>query len=216
MSSGLVFVIIGLTWISIGIGLAVYMGRRGHNAFGWGILGAILGPFAVLLAAQAVGDEANRVGSVTRDAGIPGRGSIDVLVGVDGSPEAAGAADAAIEILGPSIRRLTLAAVVDFDRIGEHERELRRELDRQADRADDAICARRAASGPAGLPGRCGTVVLKGRADHALAEEAARDGYDLLVVGARGAGVSKALLGSVASRLAGSGKVPVLIAPSDH
>jgi nucleotide-binding universal stress UspA family protein len=213
MSTQTIVVVIGVIWVVIGLGIGVYMGRRGHTAFGWGVIGCVLGPLAIVLVAQAVADEPNRAGSLTRDGGIPGRGSIDVLVGVDGSPEAAGAARAALELLGPSIRRLTLAAVLDFDRLGEHERELRQMLDHEADRVDDAMCAHRA-TGDAAVPGRSGTALLTGRPDQALAEHAATEGYDLVVIGSRGAGLSKAVLGSVASRLAGSGKVPVLIAPS--
>jgi nucleotide-binding universal stress UspA family protein len=40
---------------------------------------------------------------------------------------------------------------------------------------------------------------------------AAEDGFGLLVVGARGAGISSVLLGSVATRLAARASVPVLI-----
>jgi nucleotide-binding universal stress UspA family protein len=40
---------------------------------------------------------------------------------------------------------------------------------------------------------------------------AAEDGYGLLVVGARGAGTSRVLLGSVATRLAAWASVPVLV-----
>jgi nucleotide-binding universal stress UspA family protein len=40
---------------------------------------------------------------------------------------------------------------------------------------------------------------------------AAEDGYGLLVIGTRGAGLSSALLGSVATRLAARASVPVLV-----
>jgi hypothetical protein len=40
---------------------------------------------------------------------------------------------------------------------------------------------------------------------------AAEDGYGLLVIGARGAGLSSVLLGSVATRLAARASVPVLV-----
>jgi nucleotide-binding universal stress UspA family protein len=40
---------------------------------------------------------------------------------------------------------------------------------------------------------------------------AAEDGYGLLVVGARGAGLASVLLGSVATRLAARASVPVLV-----
>jgi nucleotide-binding universal stress UspA family protein len=41
---------------------------------------------------------------------------------------------------------------------------------------------------------------------------AAEGGYDLLVVGGRGSGLSKVVLGSTATALAAQAKVPVLLA----
>lgn len=214
MSTQTIVIIVGVVWVTIGIGLAFYMGRRGHTAFGWGVMGCVLGPFALILAAQAIADEPSRSSARPIDGGIPGTGRIDVLVGVDGSPESAAAADAVVHLLGPSIGRLTLAAVGDYDRVGGRERELHKILDRQADRVEEAIRKRRLRDPEAQLPGRCGTLFLTGRPAEALCEEAAAQGYDLLVVGARGTGLAKAVLGSVSSQLAGRAKIPVMIAPS--
>jgi nucleotide-binding universal stress UspA family protein len=44
-----------------------------------------------------------------------------------------------------------------------------------------------------------------------LDQMAVEDGYGLVVVGARGAGLSTVLLGSVATRLAAQASVPVLV-----
>jgi nucleotide-binding universal stress UspA family protein len=52
---------------------------------------------------------------------------------------------------------------------------------------------------------------MAGRPATTLDTIAAEDGYDLLVVGARGAGLSSVLLGNVASRLAARASVPVLV-----
>jgi hypothetical protein len=38
------------TFVCIGFVLAIVMGRRGHSPFGWGVLGLVLGPIALLLA----------------------------------------------------------------------------------------------------------------------------------------------------------------------
>lgn len=48
-------VAIGAVWMGIGVVLAVVMGRRGHSSFGWLVLGAVLGPLAVVLAIDAWG-----------------------------------------------------------------------------------------------------------------------------------------------------------------
>jgi nucleotide-binding universal stress UspA family protein len=55
-------------------------------------------------------------------------------------------------------------------------------------------------------------VLVAGRPAQALARLAAEGGYDLLVVGSRGAGPSAVLLGSTATSLAAHAKVPVLVA----
>jgi len=53
---------------------------------------------------------------------------------------------------------------------------------------------------------------VSGSPADALGRLAEEGGYDLLAIGARGRGASKALLGSVATRLARGTGVPVFIA----
>ena len=55
-------------------------------------------------------------------------------------------------------------------------------------------------------------ILLPGQPAEALQRLAAEGGYDLLVVGGRGTGLSKVLLGSTATALAAQAKVPVLLA----
>jgi hypothetical protein len=43
--------------LTIGITLAVVMSRRGHSAFEWFLIGAVLGPFALPLAWGRIGSE---------------------------------------------------------------------------------------------------------------------------------------------------------------
>jgi nucleotide-binding universal stress UspA family protein len=54
-------------------------------------------------------------------------------------------------------------------------------------------------------------VLRSGQPAAILDRIAAEDGYALLVVGARGTGLSSVLLGSVATRLAARASVPVLV-----
>jgi Universal stress protein family len=56
-----------------------------------------------------------------------------------------------------------------------------------------------------------GLALMSGPPARTLDTIAAEDGYGLLVVGARGAGMSSVLLGSVATKLAARASVPVLI-----
>lgn len=191
--------VIAAGWLGIGVMLAIVMGRRGHNGFGWLVLGTLLGPLGLILAADARRHEeqlgaAPIVGS--HGPAVAGSGPVDVLVGYDGSPESAAAVDAAIEILGHRIGRLTVASVVPFGDIRDQERQAEAALRALADRS----------TGPA-----FGLEVLHGHPSTALVEYASQGGFALIVVGVRGKGISKSILGSAASELARDSKVPVLL-----
>ncbi len=144
--------------------------------------------------------------------GDPGGGPVDVLVGIDGSPESA-ATTTTLDLLGGRVGRLTLVAVTDLDDSSAGREEsvrLQGELEGQAEAVRAWLRER---DGPVQAKQ---TVVpelklMAGQPATTLDTVAAEDGYDLLVVGARGAGLSSVLLGSVASRLAARARVPVLV-----
>ena len=123
-------------WIGIGIGLllALVMGRHGHDPFAWWLLGTLLGPLALPLALSAERRQAERAQQL--HIGVPGRGPVDVLVGLDGLSQAGAALLTVLDLLGPQLGRLTLATVVDLDASVEHDRAMdqaRAELRRRAD-----------------------------------------------------------------------------------
>jgi len=200
------------TFVCIGFVLAIVMGRLGRSPFAWGLLGLVLGPIAMLLALVEVRNERPWWTRLVAS-GDPGSGPVDVLVGIDGSPESAAATTAALELLGDRVGRLALVVVTDLDDsyAGREERvRLQGELERQAEAVRAWL---RELDGPAQAKQ---TVVPKlqlmaGRPAITLDTIAAEDGYDLLVVGARGTGMSSVLLGSVATSLAARASVPVLI-----
>jgi nucleotide-binding universal stress UspA family protein len=199
------------TFACIGLVLALVMGRLGYSPFAWGLLGLLLGPIALLLALVEVRNDRPWWTRLVAS-GDPGSGPVDVLVGIDGSPESATATTAALELLGGRVGRLTLVAVTDLDDsyAGREERvRLQGELERQAEAVRAWLRER---DGPV----REQMVVpelklMAGPPATTLDTIAAEDGYGLLVVGARGAGLSSVLLGSVASRLAARASVPVLV-----
>jgi nucleotide-binding universal stress UspA family protein len=203
----------------IGVVLAVAMGRLGHSAFSWGLLGLVLGPIALILALITVKN--GRPWSRLVAGGVAGKGPVDVLVGIDGSPESRAATTTVLELIGNRVGRLTLVAVtaIDTSVSGRHEQaRLQHELDWQAQRVQAWLQARLADQLQAGEADKLVTPKLMLRSGQPAVELeriAAEDGYGLLVVGARGAGLSRALLGSVATRLAAGAKVPVLVV-SDH
>jgi fructose-1,6-bisphosphatase/sedoheptulose 1,7-bisphosphatase-like protein len=98
------------------------------------VLGLVLGPIALLLALSSV---RSRRPSWSRlvAGGHPGSGRVDVLIGIDGSPERAAAATAALDLLGDRVGRLALVAVstIDDSIAGREEQaRLQAELERQA------------------------------------------------------------------------------------
>jgi nucleotide-binding universal stress UspA family protein len=189
---------IAVGWVVIGLVLSIVMGRRGHDSFGWLVTGTLLGPLAIVLALDArrrteTLDPANlRPGPPA----ISSSGPIDVLVGFDGSPESRAAIDAVPTLLGDRLGRLTVATVVPYGELREQERLATKAL-------------RSLEGGTLGF--ECDLELLHGHPAAALTQYATTGGYALIAVGTRGAGISKAILGSAAARLAENSKVPVLL-----
>lgn len=204
MSATQGLMIIAAAWIGIGLVSAMIMGRRGHSPVEWWILGAILGPLVVALALGRIQDEIEMAKRFRHDSSSRierGPDRLDVLIGLDGSPEAAGAMARTVQMLEPAIGSVTLATVIDFgfadtpggsEGIAEIEKQLAENAARIANKPVE-------------------TRILVGHPADALSSFAREHGCELIVVGARGRGLSKALLGSVAQRLASRADVPVLI-----
>jgi nucleotide-binding universal stress UspA family protein len=204
MSATTVLFAVLFVWLLTGIVCLFVMARRGHDPWSWGVLGALLGPLIVPLAFSAVGRDRTTSRVVgTWHTGTRGQGPIAVLVGMDGSVAAEAAACAVVQLLGPRLGRLTLATVIDLDAAS---------LARGGHRVFSAE-AEEALSAPASLVVDVDpdTVVLSGEPAHALVEYALDHDVDVLAIGTHGAGLSKAVLGSVARRLVRQQDVAVLV-----
>ena len=184
---------VAVGWLAVGFVLALIMGRRGHDVFSWLVLGALLGPFGAIFAVEARGEGRARPQILTEPA--PGPGSVDVLAGFDGSSEGRAALVAATRLLGPRLGRVTLAAVIPDDSRVDDERRARAALEHEI----------------ATMGSAAGSEILRGRPSEALLRAAIDQGYELLVIGARGAGATAALLGSTATDVARSAPIPVLM-----
>ena len=192
---------IGLAvWLTVAITVAVLMGRRGHSPFEWFLIGAVLGPIALPIAWGRIRDEPTAPNREVVDV-APGLGAgpVDVLVGIDGSVESEAALRTAVDVLGPRIGRLTLVGVTGFN-YGNPQ------VKADTERALETLREMAASTSVAHV----GITILSGRPADALPEYALRDGYQLIVVGRRGRGASKAILGSTAAQLA-SAPIPVLV-----
>jgi len=182
-------------WIIEAFVLGYVMGRRGYDAYSWTFLGTVLGPIVVVVALSFVFRPPSREPRLLR-AGRRGTGSIDVLVGVDGSPESQAAIERVAALFGSSTGRVTLARVVPVDATQETEQ-----------RAEAQLAAACSAHPQLDVS----AVVLRGEPAAALRDYVRRLGYDVLVVGTRGEGKTHAMLGSVAIALARGAGVPVLL-----
>jgi nucleotide-binding universal stress UspA family protein len=195
-------------FLLIGIATAILMGRRGHDPWMWGVLGALFGPLVIaLLFARRRGDEPPaekvlRVGTIAT-----GAATITVLVGVDGSPESLAATSAVVDLLADRMRSLTLATVLDLDAVDaiRIQPEGRSVFERDARAVLDEAAARVSGVEPS-------TVLLGGRAPDALVTYARSHDVDLIAIGRRGTGLSEAVLGSVAERLVREPDVLLLVA----
>jgi nucleotide-binding universal stress UspA family protein len=207
----ILFVIVMTSWILVGAIVGFYEARRGHWSWLW-LLGAMAGPFIVPVARQLQREEvAARPVEVHRGA-VRQTGGLRVLAGIDGSVASMAAARGAANLLGCRLGEVVLARVVDyeasFDPAGQLEPPeswdagARRELDAAIEELATWLGFE-----PAG-------VLLSGRPANALRVHAEESGFDLVVLGTRGRGLSKRLLGSCASEMTDRPTVPVLLMPS--
>lgn len=184
-------------WAGIGLVIAVWQRRRGHHLVIWALLGIVYGPISYVLAVDAE----RRMPRFRETPRVPlaAAGQIDVLIGIDGSDRSRAAAREALEVIGDRRRRVTLAAVIDRES-GLDAHLGRAEAEGRVERFADEL-------GLAGI----GTVVVSGAPGVALATLAEEDGYDLVVVGAKGSGLTRRLLGSATEQLIGHSRSPVLV-----
>jgi nucleotide-binding universal stress UspA family protein len=186
-----------VVWLAIGFGIWLVLGRRGHDGVTWFLIGTLAGPVGILVAIDAAQHDESQE-PVLQVAGRRRPGTVDVLVGADGSRAARAALESAIDLFGPSLGRVTLLRAVPFDG-GVY-------ADRHAEEAVEAEAARYPELEP-------GVEVRGGHPAAVLMSTARRDGYDVVVIGSRSAGPHP--FGSTARELATSSPVPVLLV-SEH
>ena len=201
MTTTWLFAMLGI-WLLIGLVAALVMGRRGYDPWSWAVIGAIFGPLVPIVAIarrrrHAADEQVLRIGA-RADRGVA------VLVGVDGSTEALAATREVVDLLDDRLGSITLATVVDFDAADALHEGIGRVYEHEAQALLDAAASCVAAIRPT-------MVILAGRPADALVTYARRHDIDLLVVGARGRGLSDRLLGSVVEQLVRTPDVLVLV-----
>lgn len=198
-------------WLFAGLGAGLVLGRRGHAPFTWVLLGAVLGPLVVPLAVVAIRDERKAGGARApsrskASTDRPPSDAVDVLVGIDGSPQADAAFESVLRLLAGSLGRFAIATATPFGADSTA-------TGRQAEAQDLVLLESYGDRAERALGRAAETVLLRGKAADALQRYCQDQQFDLLVVGSRGAGLAATLLGSVTSRLASHSHVPVLIVP---
>lgn len=184
-------------WLLGGVAGYYYLYRHGHPHPVWLLGGLVLGPFSLLVFMDRV-EPSTHVVVQSPSVDAPGT---KVLVGLDGSAEAWNALDVARRLVGDQACCLVLCEVVDYD------------TESDPSGAGTAAATARLEQAAQSVPGYGVTVeVLAGPPAQALAEAADQHDADLIVVGTRGRGLSRRLLGSVAQGLVESSKRPVLVA----
>lgn len=186
-------------WSSLGLLASLIFRRQGHNFLLFAGLGLWLGPFVILIMRSVSREQQLKV-QVLRE-GAMSDGWIDVLVGVDGSPESVASVELVIAMLAPAIRRIRIVSALDRETANAP----------LAFDTDNALeLELRAASHAFGFDG-AELAFVTGRADHALVSHAIEEGFDLIVVSCRHHRLRSRLLGSTVERLARNSGVPVLI-----
>lgn len=183
-------------WVLAGLAGYVYLVRHAHPHPLW-LLGALmLGPFSLLVFGERVEQSAH----VIVDRPAVGPSGMNVVVGLDGSPDSLHALDVARHLVESRSRCLVLCEVVDYDT--------------EDDPSGTGVRAatRRLEQVAASLPDDPVSVeVVAGRPAQALAEVADQQDAGLVVVGTRGRGLTRHLLGSVAEGMLATSTRPVLV-----
>lgn len=205
------YIVVLVAWLAVGALVGVVDARHGHWRHTW-VVSTILGPFALALAWER--RRLEPLSATVLTTGQARRGPVDVLVGFDGSPSAMDAAVLAIGLFGPRVRRVTLATVLDLDTATPHADSVLDPGPWPEEESARCWLAEAVSSLEADFGITAGSVILAGVPADALERYALEEGYEVLVIGCRGKGLSKLLLGGCASRLTSKATVPVLLVPA--
>lgn len=197
-------VLVLLIWVTLGLTSVLLLQRQGRRSLAWYPVGIVLGPIFLPIAVELAGMPGGLVSRTAEHVDGPGP-HLTVLAAIDGSRESDEALTDAIQFLPSSGTRYVLLTVIDPD-VADDDRETRQAAERLL--ASYAARLPVDAMPPVQLvgSGEPAQVIL----DCAEAERA-----DVIVMGRRGAGFSKWLLGSIADRVVRRATIPVLLGRRD-
>lgn len=179
--------------------------RWGRDPFGWLLLSAAMGPIA-LVALVGTRHRDLEVGRRPAAPGLPKRhGTSRIVVGSDGSAVGPRIAEHIVRDFG-DLAEVVLVCVLPPEAEPRGNEQGRKELDARAAHMTGSVLA---VLETAGVPAR--TAVAFGRPGEEIVRIADQEQADLLIVGRRGAGLSRALLGSVSEHVVKHATRPVLV-----
>ncbi|MCE7082670.1 universal stress protein [Streptomyces sp. ST2-7A] len=207
MTTALFVALVIAVWVLSGvIAAVVLLGRQGYRDWHWYVLGALLGPMFVPIAAER---PRTRPRTLERTAHTPEgdlTGVRTALVAVDGSAESRQAIADASRLLGSAESRIVLATVVDAE-----SGKAKGDTDRARALLTECAGDLGGNGGPAVV-----TEIGSGKPSAVLLQMAADENADIIVIGRRGKGLSRRLLGSVADEMVRRSPLPVLLATAPN
>ena len=193
---------IWLAIVLVSMLVVAYLAKRwGHDPFGWLLLAAVMGPIAIiaLVGTRRKNQEAAWAGA----AAIKGGGPPPVVVACDGSEATAAAGRYAASLQGSP--RIVLLVVEGHEARPRTPQDSEQQATRLA-RMTAPVEAELKAKGIASE-----TVVVYGNAGEEIVRYGDAADAQAIIVGRRGAGLSRALLGSVSEHVVRHAKQPVLV-----
>jgi nucleotide-binding universal stress UspA family protein len=185
--------------------LVAYLAKRwGRDPFGWALLGAVMGPIALVgLAGTRQSDMQHPSPFETA---TPRPNGSPLLAAVDGAPASTRVANYIAAMHRPDAEVVLLTVLPHEARPGDAWAGLPDEHQRRVDAAT-AEAAR--ILGEAGMRPR--VVVGYGSPAEEILRCATEERAEVIILGRRGAGLTKALLGSVSDRVVREAKSPVVV-----
>ena len=208
------FVVIWLAFNLFFAAISAYAASRwGRDPFGWLIVGAVLGPFGLVVLLGMHRDDLRR--SRHRLAGPGSRSGVRpqtlVLIAVDGSAVSTRVVEYVTDHFGASLGEVAVLSVLPIEAApssapvqdSPRERRLKEEIERHLGSA----CTQLRAAGIS-----CRPITLFGDPAKEIITFAEGGHYDLIVMGRRGrGGVGRVLLGSVSDRVVKAASCPVMV-----
>jgi nucleotide-binding universal stress UspA family protein len=200
--TGVYIALVLAVWLALGLGAALFLGRRGYRSGSWYLVGAALGPLFVPIALERGRRHEEVVERVGPGPGPAVEGVLTVVVGVDGSAESDQVLRDAVALFGARPARFLLVSAIDPDVVEFSDESART-------RCRSLLEERAAWLPPDGVEPVL--EIVTGEPGHALLRVAGTEGAQVVLVGRRGRGLSHRLLGSVAEYVTHHATVPVVL-----